>query len=430
MPGDYGASCGYRLQKAVILESERSKIISNYTATQESAPSPWMEHIASQLSSTQSVLRACLSWVFELGIAPEMSFYQKKNLALINTAAFGSLLMAMPMTFMLILMGFGHPFSLLISSVLWACLILGFNGAQRVEWSKALFAFMPGVLIMVYSLLELSSNGLDQPLNYLLARQGVCFALLLPVIIYGFESRQKVAGVAGVCGLIFLGYDVGSMQLGAFHQQEIMGLSHGLFTVISLLQFAGFSACVLYTQNYTIGHARHTEQANEKLKSLAIRDGLTGLFNHSFMVQMIGDAINRARRSGTPLALLMIDVDFFKQVNDNLGHNAGDEVLVKLTRLLNSNKRSTDYLGRWGGDELLMLLTDTKLSGAYNLAEKLRGLVENEVFPHGKHLTVSLGASEYQDGDTPASLIARADAALYRAKRSGRNKVERRESSV
>jgi diguanylate cyclase (GGDEF)-like protein len=404
--------------------------ISNYTTTQESAPSPWKEQISSQPSSTQSVLRACLSWVFELGISPEMSFYQKKNLALVNAAAFGSLLMAMPVTFVLILMEFGHPFSLLISSVLWACLILGFNGAKRVEWSKALFAFMPGVVMLSYSLLELSSKGLEQPLNYLLARQGFCFSLLLPVIIYGFEDRQKVAGVAGVCGLIFLGYEVGSMQLGAFQEAEIMGLNHGLFTVLSLLQFAGLSACVLYTQNYIVQHARHTEQANEKLKSLAIHDGLTGLFNHNFMVQMIADAINRARRSATPLALLMIDVDFFKQINDSLGHNTGDEVLVRLTRLLNHNKRSTDYIGRWGGDELLMLLTDTRLSGAYNLAEKLRVLVENEVFPHGKLLTISLGASEYQDRDTSASFIARADAALYRAKRSGRNKVELSERSM
>ena len=91
---------------------------------------------------------------------------------------------------------------------------------------------------------------------------------------------------------------------------------------------------------------------------------------------------------------------------------------------MNSSKRSTDYLGRWGGDELILLLTDTNLIGADNLAEKLRGLVESSVFPHGKHLTISLGAGEYQDGDTPTSLVERADSALYRAKRAGRNRVE------
>ena len=383
-----------------------------------------MDQISTQLSSTRSVLRACVGWVFELGISSDMAFYDRKNLALINAAAFVSLLLSLPGTFVLILMGFGHPFSLLISGTLVACLILGFNGARRVDWSKALFAFAPGLIIVSYTLLELSSEEIGHPLNFLLARQGLCFALLIPMIIYGFEGRQKVAGVLGVCLLIYLACDVGSIRLGAFKDENISGLSHGLFSLVSLIQYAGLAGCVLYMQYYYLQHAQQTQQANEKLKSMATQDGLTGLFNHSFMEQMIGDAINRSKRSGNSLSLLMIDVDSFKQVNDTFGHNTGDEVLVMLTRLLNSSKRSTDYLGRWGGDELILLLTDTNLTGADNLAEKLRSLVESRVFPYGKHLTISLGASEYQDGDNPTSLIERADSALYRAKRAGRNRVE------
>jgi diguanylate cyclase (GGDEF)-like protein len=125
----------------------------------------------------------------------------------------------------------------------------------------------------------------------------------------------------------------------------------------------------------------------------------------------------------------MIDVDYFKQINDNFGHNAGDEVLIGLVQVLNNNKRTTDYLGRWGGDELILLLNDTNLSGASNLAEKLRRLVESHTFPHSRHLTISLGACEYRDGDTLASFIERADAAMYRAKRGGRNRVEIQKSS-
>jgi diguanylate cyclase (GGDEF)-like protein len=156
---------------------------------------------------------------------------------------------------------------------------------------------------------------------------------------------------------------------------------------------------------------------------------MTRLFNRKFLEQLIGDAINRSKRSKNPLSLLMIDVDFFKQINDNFGHNTGDSVLIRLAQLLNSNKRSTDYLGRWGGDELILLLTDTNLSGAANLAEKLRSLVNNHSFPHCKHLTISLGASEYQDGDSLARFIEKADVAMYRAKRGGRNKVEIKKSS-
>ena len=157
---------------------------------------------------------------------------------------------------------------------------------------------------------------------------------------------------------------------------------------------------------------------------MVIRDGMTGLFNHSFMEEFIGDAINRSKRSGTPLSLLMIDIDFFKQINDTLGHNVGDEVLLHLTKLIEKSKRSTDYLGRWGGDELVLLLTDTNLQGATNVAEKVRNLVDKHIFPHNGHITISLGASTYHNADSLSNFIARADAAMYRAKRAGRNRVE------
>ena len=399
-------------------------MITSRTNPKETVSSSWADHLSSQLSTTQSVLRECLGWVVELGITAELQFFQKKNLALINGIAFSSLMLAMPGTFVLIVMGFSHPFSLLISIVTLSCLILSLNAARRLAWSKALFAFAPGAIITAYTLLELSSGSLGEPLNYLLARQGLCFALLVPVILYGFESRQKVTIIVGICTLCLLVFDVGSMRMDAFRQADISGLNHGLFSLLSLVQYMGLSACVLYVQNYALQHAQHTMQANEKLKRMAIRDGLTGMFNHGFMQQLIGDAINRSKRSATPLALLMIDVDAFKQINDTSGHNAGDEVLVSLTRLLKENKRATDYLGRWGGDELVLLLTDTDLAGAANLAEKLRCLVECQVFPHGKKLTLSVGASEYKDGDSPANFMARADAAMYRAKRAGRNRVE------
>ena len=382
-----------------------------------------MEQISNQLTSTHTILRACMGWVFELGISPEMPFYLQKNLVLINCLCFISMLLSFPGTFMLILIGFEHPFSLLISVVLLACLILGLNGAKQVEWSKGLFAFAPPIILVIYTLLDLSANGPGHPFTYLLERQGLCFALLIPVLIYGVDQRQKVAIVVGICLVTFLGFDVGSMQLGAFSTEKIIGVSHGLFSILSLLQYVGLVSCVLYMQNYYQQHTAMTQQSNEKLKSLAIRDGLTGLFNHTYMQEQIGDAINRSKRSMNPFSLLMIDVDYFKGTNDTLGHNAGDEVLVELTRCLCDNKRSTDYLGRWGGDELILLLTDTNLTGAQIMAEKLRRVVETHAFPNQGHQTISLGASEYQDGDDPASLIARADSALYQAKRSGRNRV-------
>ena len=403
--------------------------LTSYIPTEDLPQQAWAEQIKRSLSSAQVVLRASIGWVFELGITPAMPFYQKKNLALINRVSFISLLMALPGTFLLILMGFGHPFSLLVSGVLAACLILALNGAKRVEWSKTLFAYAPAILILIFTLLELKSGSLDNPLRYILYFQGMCFGLLIPILIFGFDARRKVVGVLGGCLLIYMIFMVASMR-PVFQEVNITGMSHGLFSVLSMLQYTALAACVLYMQSYTMQHELQAQHSNEKLYRLAIKDGMTGIFNHTFMEQYIADAINRSKRSKNPLALLMIDVDFFKQINDNFGHNLGDEVLIRLAQVLSSSKRSTDYLGRWGGDELILLLTDTNLTGAANLAEKLRRLVEDHTFPHSRHLSISLGVSEYRDGDSQASFIERADAAMYRAKRGGRNRVEVQRAAI
>jgi diguanylate cyclase (GGDEF)-like protein len=404
--------------------------LARYITSEDQQRQPWVEQASVFISSAQVEMRAGLGWVFNLGITSEMPFYQKKNLALINRVTFLSLLMAFPGTFLLILLGFAHPFSLLVSGMLVGCTILALNGAKRVEWSKIIFTFTPASLILVFTLLELDSAAFADPLMYTLSRQGLCFGLLLPILIYGFEERRKVVGAFGICVLIFMVFEVASMRLGAFHGEALAGVSHGLFSILSVLQYAILAACIYFMQSYTMQHELEAQQNTEKLHRLAIRDGMTGIFNHTFMEQYIADAINRSKRSRNPLALLMIDVDFFKRINDTFGHNAGDDVLKELIHVLSTSTRSTDYLGRWGGDELILLLTDTNLQGAANLAEKLRRLVEEHHFLHCKHLTISLGASVYRDGDASVSLVERADASMYRAKRGGRNRVEVEKSAV
>ena len=398
--------------------------LARYIPTDELPRQPWMEQAAQLLSSSQVALGAGFNWIFNLGITSDMPFHQKKNLALINRVSFVCLLMAFPGTFLLILMGFNHPVSLLVSGMLVGCSILALNGARQVKWSKILFAFAPASLILVFTLLEINSDELGNPLLFILSRQGLCFGLLLPILIFGFEERRKVAGVFAVCVLIFLVFEAASMHIGAYQGEILSGVSFGLFSVLSLLQYAGLATCIYAMQSFTLQHELEAKQHSEKLRRLAIRDGMTGIFNHTYMEQFIADAINRSRRSKIPLSLLMIDMDYFKRINDSFGHNAGDEVLKELIHVLSSSTRSTDYLGRWGGDELVLLLTDTNLPGATNLAEKLRRLVEEHAFPYCKHLTISVGASLYQEGDTSVSLVGRADAAMYRAKRGGRNRVE------
>ncbi len=398
--------------------------LSHYVPTDELPRQPWLEQATQLLSSSQMALGAGFSWIFNLGITAEMPFHQKKNLALINRVSFMCLLMAFPGTFLLILMGFTHPFSLLVSGMMVGCSILALNGARQVEWSRFLFAFAPLSLILVFTALELNNGVQGNPLTFILARQGLCFALLLPILIFGFEERRKVAWVFAVCVLVLLVFEDASMRMGAYQGEILSGVGHGLFSVLSVLQYVGLAACICAMQSFTLQHELEAKQHSEKLRRLAIRDGMTGIFNHMYMEQFIADAINRSRRSKIPLSLLMIDLDYFKRINDGFGHNAGDEVLKELIHVLSSSTRSTDYLGRWGGDELVLLLTDTNLPGATNLAEKLRLRVEEHAFPYCKNLTISVGASLYQEGDSSVSLVGRADAAMYRAKRGGRNRVE------
>jgi hypothetical protein len=287
--------------------------------TEELSHQPLVEQAALFVSSSQLALWAGLGWIFNLGVMPDMPLYQKKNLALINRASFVCLLMAFPGTFLLILMGFGHPFSLLVSGMLTGCSILALNGARQVEWSKILFAFAPASLILVFTLLELNAGVTANPLMFILSRQGLCFGLLLPILIFGFEERYKVVGVFASCVLIFLFFEGASMRMGAYQGEILSGVSHGLFSVLSVLQYVGLAACIYALQSYTLQQAHEVQQNSQKLHRLAIRDGMTGIFNHSYMEQFIADAINRSKRSHIPLALLMIDVDYFKRINDSFG---------------------------------------------------------------------------------------------------------------
>jgi diguanylate cyclase (GGDEF)-like protein len=393
-----------------------------YNLNENLTTQPRLERLTALIAQVHGTLAASLGWLFTLGVSADMAQYQKKNLALANRLSFLAVMLAFPGTFLLMLLGFGHPLGVLFSGMVVAGGVLALNGARRVAWSSALFAFSPAVLIVLFTFLELGASGGVDPLLLVLSRQGLCLALLLPILIYGQEGGRKMNIAAAICVVIYLAYETGSMRLGAFEGQDISGLEHGLFAVFSVVQYATLAASILYMQSYSNQQEQATA-VSQKMQRLAIRDGLTGIYNHAFMEEMIGDAINRSKRSRNPLSLLMIDVDYFKQVNDSHGHNAGDTVLKELVGVLKSNKRSTDYLGRWGGDELVMLLTDTNLTGASNLSEKLRKVVADYPFPYCKQLTISLGAGEYQEGDTPLGFVGRADAAMYRAKRGGRNRA-------
>jgi len=174
---------------------------------------------------------------------------------------------------------------------------------------------------------------------------------------------------------------------------------------------------------------RQLQEANERLQRLAVTDGLTGLYNFRYLRQTLEMELHRASRQKSPLSLLMLDVDLFKQFNDRYGHPAGDRVLQRIAWILQKRLRVTDIPCRYGGEEFAVVLPDTDSPAAIQVAEEIRRRVEGEDFSEGTGvdhatLTISIGVASFPGhGKDPETLLKAADTALYRAKDSGRNRV-------
>lgn len=173
------------------------------------------------------------------------------------------------------------------------------------------------------------------------------------------------------------------------------------------------------------------EQANRKLRELSMVDGLTGIANRRCFDQRLAEEVRHHARTGQPLALLLVDVDHFKLLNDAKGHLYGDECLRELARLCTAGVRSGgDVVARYGGEELALLLLDCTLADAERVAEKLRAAVQAKCMLHpdspvNRCVTISIGvtAAHPDDSMPPEAMIAAADAAMYKAKAHGRNRV-------
>ena len=169
------------------------------------------------------------------------------------------------------------------------------------------------------------------------------------------------------------------------------------------------------------------QRDDERMERLATTDDLTGLLNRRAFFAQADAARMLALRQGQPIALLMLDLDHFKQINDRFGHATGDEALVKFSATCRAALREHDILGRLGGEEFALALPATNLAGALRTAERLRqGVMETQLLTCGNSytMTVSIGLVVIDPNDDLPSSLARADNALYQAKRAGRNRVE------
>ena len=162
------------------------------------------------------------------------------------------------------------------------------------------------------------------------------------------------------------------------------------------------------------------------LRSLMIHDGLTGLLNHTAIKEELAREVIRSSRLNSPLSLAMVDIDFFKKVNDTYGHAAGDRVLKSLARLMKQRLRETDIVGRYGGEEFAVIMNDTDAASAAKVIDEIRTVFSRLLhLSHDKEFSVnfSCGIADLAHFSDAVSLSEAADKALYQAKQRGRNKV-------
>ncbi len=211
--------------------------------------------------------------------------------------------------------------------------------------------------------------------------------------------------------------------------QEILQEANIRLSLINL-NYDQMNKQLIQTKIHLENLTRELEEKNKKLADLANIDGLTGVYNHRFFQNVLEQESKRAARNNSSLALLLVDIDHFKKVNDTYGHQVGDFILAQFCKTLQDNIRQYDVLARYGGEEFVIVLPETGVADALVVGEKLRAIIESTVFADNREkyqVTASFGLAgstpATDDNFTKSALISQADQALYEAKEKGRNRV-------
>ncbi|MFV0456547.1 MAG: diguanylate cyclase [Pseudomonas sp.] len=245
--------------------------------------------------------------------------------------------------------------------------------------------------------------------------------------------RRKVEGVMTLGTPSFTIWEQRPYLLRFKNYQPITGLEDFMYQNTTLLPLKGIDGridqvcLIIYDVTDVAINRRQLQAANAELQRLSSTDRLTGLYNRGHWEEMLRLDYARHRRYHSQVALVMFDIDHFKAINDNYGHQAGDAVIQQVAGLIRENLRDSDVAGRYGGEEFVVLLPDTDKKGALIFAERLRYVVEACEVRHEQHricFTISLGVADLSaPSNGHAQLIEWADSALYASKSAGRNRV-------
>ena len=301
-------------------------------------------------------------------------------------------------------------------------------------------------------------------------------AIITPFAVYRFMTGAHAVGVLDaslvivIASVVIYGWRFGKTErtgkflvvigsIGALMSSEMLGVIGVFWMFVAIvanfflttnLRFATLSTCaviillavtgksfdgnaalmwsfiatsgLLSVLSYIVAHRYEKQRAN--LEQLADTDPLTGAYNRRVMERELHLAVEEHARKGTPMSLILMDIDHFKDVNDRFGHEKGDDVLSSFASLIKRNTRQNDRFFRFGGEEFLMLVHNGQADEAEAIAEKIRHATEQCVDSGLHDVTVSLGVAGLEGGESCEQWVSRADAAMYRAKQLGRNRVE------
>ena len=317
---------------------------------------------------------------------------------------------------------------------------------------KLMFMYNIGAVVFYMIISVLIALEKKQPIIYILTFVEIMFHSVLATVMVGWD-----------CG--FMLYTISMIPLAFYVCYTIPYIKRGpkIPTIVTVVVFVSYFYAMIRTDNappilevtftakdaiymyyfntfltfayiWTISTLfilevsymqRTLESENTDLEKLANFDPLTKLMNRRSLNNHLKEALENAMRTGEVFSLIMTDIDDFKAVNDTYGHEAGDEILVNISRILINNVRETDYVCRWGGEEMLLLIKAEK-DVACHVAERIREDVEKTrvtVNGHNIGVTMTLGVSSYKPGDNIRSMVQKADICLYEGKNSGKNKV-------
>jgi diguanylate cyclase (GGDEF)-like protein len=270
---------------------------------------------------------------------------------------------------------------------------------------------------------ELVENG-QQAVSK--ARDGKVDLILMDILMPGLDGLDACRLIKGIAGEAFL--PIVLLTAKTDIESRVVGLRVGADDYIC----KPFDKRELLARiNNLIRIKRmhdHVKESKATLETLSIRDELTGLYNYRYLQTRVTEEFKRSERYREPLACIMADIDFFKEVNDLLGHEAGDEVLRQLSERITRAVREIDVVARYGGEEFLLILPSTNFTGALSVADRVWRAVGSEPFivnEYPKKVTISLGVAVFPSRDikNKDDLIRAADRALYQSKQEGRDGI-------